>query len=134
MEQLVYSSIANPEMETDQVFSIVSASSRNNPARGVTGFLMFHHGRFFQLVEGEKQDLDGLMQVLHKDDRHHTIEILDRAQITGRLFERWRMKRISAGGSLSDASFDELRSALPEGPRSERILELVESFLALEPA
>ncbi|WP_284123892.1 BLUF domain-containing protein [Parerythrobacter aestuarii] len=134
MQQLVYVSTANSEMETDQVFSIIEASSRNNLSRNITGFLMFHQGRFLQLVEGEREDLDGLMQVLETDDRHHSIDVVDRGAVEDRLFSKWRMKRVAAGSSLADASFDELRSNLPAGARSNRILELVEGFLQLDPA
>ena len=58
------------------LIDIIGASDRNNRRDHVTGFLLRHQDRFFQLLEGERVDLERLMGRLAADRRHQNIRIL----------------------------------------------------------
>lgn len=91
---MLYTSRASHSLEADDIFRIVTVSARNNPARAVTGFLVFGNGNFVQLVEGPAMALDQLLVELRVDARHNGLEILDRASIAERSFPAWRMERL----------------------------------------
>ena len=126
MQQLLYRSIAADVLGPDAVFEIIETSARNNPARDVTGFLIQSDGVFLQLVEGPAASLDELLEVLARDPRHHSIEILVREDIAQRSFPRWRMERVGTSQASVTALLDRLNAARPV-PAAEAH---VRSFLA----
>lgn len=71
---------------------ILGASDRNNRRDHVSGLLAFHNGRFLQVIEGDRIDLDRLMRRLREDSRHTNIRILMDQPAAERLF-RWPMAR-----------------------------------------
>ena len=97
MEQLAYTSIAADSIDSGEVFNIVTVAARKNPERGITGFLAFDGKRFLQVVEGESDALDDLMDELQRDRRHRNIDVLDRRQVAGRCFADWSMRRVGMG-------------------------------------
>lgn len=58
------------EKQIEEIF--VSTNARNN-ARGITGILLYSEGNFFQVIEGEKDQLLNLYQKIQKDERHHNV-------------------------------------------------------------
>ncbi len=97
--QLVYASIAtfgDGQIETPgtqrEVFNIVRRSRANNPDWGVVGALLFGDGHFLQVLEGEEDAVDRLLDVLQQDDRHRDLRVLRRATIDEPVFARWSMK------------------------------------------
>lgn len=125
MERIVYTSQASTDLASDDVFRIVTTSARNNPSRDVTGFLIYHERRFLQLVEGESEALEGLLEVLRRDPRHRDLTVRYREPALERCFPNWRMRRL---GSSTEAMEDILRilSAHAIGPRG---MEVVGEFL-----
>lgn len=111
MEQLVYSSIAAGDLSQAEVFDIIQTSARNNPARQVTGFLIFAKDRFLQLIEGPGEALDLLLAQLAQDRRHRDIAVLSRHPITDRSFPTWRMKRIDPAAVRPAQLLADLRAA-----------------------
>jgi len=94
MEQLIYVSTARASVAGGEVFDIIRQSSLRNPQRGITGFLVFTNGLFFQYVEGSAPALDTLLDDLSRDPRHHSITILYRRPLAERAFPGWKMKRL----------------------------------------
>ena len=128
MRQLVYKSDAEPGLGSDDVFQIVQTSATNNAKDGLTGFLLFRDGSFFQLIEGESTALDSLLNRLHRDPRHRNIAVLDDSGIDARAFGQWRMKRLrddSAQQALADVAPE-----IPDEARRARVVALVERFYA----
>lgn len=102
MQQLVYRSRAIPDLGSDEVFRIIETSARNNPARDVTGFLVFASDRFVQLVEGPAECLDDLLADLAVDRRHRDLQVLERREVTERSFPSWRMERLAISSGNPD--------------------------------
>ncbi|UVI39985.1 BLUF domain-containing protein [Qipengyuania spongiae] len=114
---LLYASTAAEGLDSADVFKIVEDSSRRNPARDVTGFLIFDGSQFLQYVEGPQEALDGLLDVLNHDRRHHSVRVLHRAESEQRLFPRWAMRR---AGATAEQELDTIRTArLPVGMMAE---------------
>ncbi|MBU1252857.1 MAG: BLUF domain-containing protein [Alphaproteobacteria bacterium] len=125
MERIVYTSRARTDLASDEVFRIIETSARNNPARDVTGFLIFNQNRFLQLVEGERQALDELLGVLKRDPRHCDLAIHVREPATKRCFPNWRMRRL---GSASESGA-EILHILAERDIGPQCMQLVGEFL-----
>lgn len=77
--------------ENEDVRDILASSERNNATNSVTGLLLFDGGRYIQILEGERQDVEGLFTVINDDPRHHNLELLHKGKVTGRSFQTWRM-------------------------------------------
>ncbi len=108
LSQYLYISTA-PSLSRDEVEAILSSSARNNPARGITGLLLYNGRNFLQLLEGEEAELVDLMVRISHDPRHAGVSILDRKRIERRSCPEWAMKRI-----LIAESVDNRRKALEE--------------------
>lgn len=125
MERIVYTSRASTDLASDEIFRIITTSARNNPSRAVTGFLIYHQRRFLQLVEGERAALDGLLEVLRRDPRHHDLTVHYREPALERCFPNWRMRRLD---SSTEAMEDVLRTLSAHGIGL-RGMDLVSEFL-----
>lgn len=87
LERVVYRSdaVAPSEGPVD-LSAIVSTSARNNARRRVTGALALHDGVFIQVLEGEPETLNDLMDTISADDRHRNVRVLARWPIQSQLF------------------------------------------------
>lgn len=93
LSQYLYISTA-PTLPREEVEAILAASARNNPARGITGLLLFNGRNFLQLLEGEEREVAGLMETITADPRHAGVSVLDRRTIEARTCPDWAMKRV----------------------------------------
>lgn len=93
MDQLIYSSIASPDVSGGDIFEIVSKAATKNRDREVTGMLAVAKGHFFQALEGPAEEIDALMAKIERDQRHHSLTVLSRRETIARLFPRWSMQR-----------------------------------------
>lgn len=92
LERLAYVSRSTDPEEHLLAFSdILAQSVRNNRASRITGALTFTPGRYAQILEGDDQALDTLLQRISVDSRHCEMQILDRTPIQQRLFSEWSM-------------------------------------------
>ena len=89
--ELIYTSFAEAQNDTDDVQNILASSERNNVASNITGLLLFDGARYIQILEGESQDVERLFMTISKDPRHHSLELLHKGPILERSFETWRM-------------------------------------------
>lgn len=92
LERVVYVSEAvNPDPALRLLADILAVSDRNNRRDNLTGALVVSDGRFLQVLEGARQDLDRILRRLGTDPRHRDMAILARDPAERRLFDRWTM-------------------------------------------
>ncbi len=113
LSQYLYISTA-PTLGRDEVDSILAASARNNPVRGITGLLLFNGRNFLQLLEGEEGEVAGLMDTITADPRHSGVSVLDHRGIESRTCPDWAMKRVLIAESIASRR-EMLERDLPEG-------------------
>lgn len=70
---LGYMSTVSRTWEAVDVMQLRAACARHNPARHITGRLVFSRGMFFQVLEGPRSEVLGLMRTLEGDARHERI-------------------------------------------------------------
>ncbi len=129
MRQIVYISTASPGIGQVDIVQILEASARNNPARDITGFLLYNGRNFLQLVEGPEASLHGLMDKISADPRHSGVVRLEDVEVTERACAGWKMKRLNLADDVLQRQAD-LDQSLPQGlPREVR--RTVLNFAAL---
>jgi acylphosphatase len=75
----------------DEVIQIAEHSSFKNKKRGITGVLLYVDGSIIQILEGEKEKVLNLYDIIKEDNRHTSIIKIDESNIEKRHFENWSM-------------------------------------------
>lgn len=108
---LVYCSQASEGVDDSAVAQIIATSRRDNPARSITGLLVFGGGIFFQWLEGPRDSVLALLALLKKDTRHHNVVLLTSGEeVRERLFPDWDMELVNAD-AVRDVLVDALDNA-----------------------
>lgn len=128
ISQYLYISTA-PSLSRDDVNSILESSSRNNPAAGITGLLIYNGRNFLQFLEGEEAELVSLMVRITHDPRHTGISVLERLSGQKRACADWAMKRVLISESVENRR-ELLSEELPKGLNPE-IRRVIMNFAVL---
>lgn len=88
---LAYTSIASHHMSHDELIALLAQSRNNNLHTDITGMLLYMEGCFFQVLEGEADQLERLFDKISKDPRHHDVMKLILEPIEERCFSNWTM-------------------------------------------
>ncbi len=91
LRQVIYISQATRPLEADEIHALVSKAAANNKKLEITGALLFLEGSFVQVLEGDREALDALLDKLYRDSRHCNIRLLSDIQIESRQFTHWSM-------------------------------------------
>lgn len=128
LSQYLYISTA-PTLPREEVDAILDTSARNNPARGITGLLLFNGRNFLQLLEGEDSEITVLMERINGDPRHSGVSVLDRREIAARTCPDWAMKRVLIAESIASRR-EMLERDLPAGLDPE-VRKMIVNFAVL---
>lgn len=97
---LVYTSSGSQPFRETALEELLSVCRARNEERAVTGMLLYREGRFIQVLEGEKDTVERLVETIRRDARHHDMRILMTEPIDERRFGDWTMGyRAFRGGS-----------------------------------
>lgn len=91
MIHIVYMSRAVRPLSDQDLQALLDQCRRDNAARNVTGVLFYSHGNIAQLIEGDKEVLESLFEVISRDGRHSNVVKLVDKPISTRSFEDWSM-------------------------------------------
>jgi hypothetical protein len=118
-----------------EVDRIVTVARRENERLGVTGALVFTRAHFAQVLEGEQQAVETLMERIRRDPRHTDVNVVSAGPREGRLFPHWSMAY--SGGSLYVDRH--IKPLLPPGADpgatehlAEKLVRLMREFTAQE--
>ena len=93
--ELSYYSEAVPRIKQEDIKNILDSSIKNNKEEKITGALVFHENKFFQILEGPKSNVLNLYNVLLEDDRHKDVKLIWKGVRTHRNFKDWSMAFIT---------------------------------------
>ena len=93
--ELSYYSEAIPEIKENDLKDILDSSLKNNERNKITGALVYHENRFFQIIEGPKSKVLDLYNILLKDERHKHIKLIWKGVRMRRTFKDWAMAFIA---------------------------------------
>ena len=96
--RVTYVSSATARMTKDDLMMLLRQCREYNSEHGITGMLLYSNGTFLQVLEGNEQQIDDLLQTINKDPRHSDVRMLERREIEQRDYGDWSMgfKRVSA--------------------------------------
>lgn len=78
-------------MSDDDLVSLLQQARARNEECGITGMLLYKHGHFMQVLEGEEASVMDLFSGIRKDLRHKSVDILRSEYIQYRNFPDWTM-------------------------------------------
>ena len=87
----IYASSAVGTLTATTLASILDVARRTNHQLGVTGLLIAHQGRFFQVLEGPQQAVKMLVARIAKDPRHNEFQVIAAGSAKQRSFPTWTM-------------------------------------------
>ena len=93
--RLLYASRAAAPLTAPIVDSIMAQSRENNPRQGITGLLCFSDDIFIQVLEGGRDAVCELFNMIVRDDRHLNVRILIYEEIAERRFGGWTMGQVN---------------------------------------
>lgn len=88
---ITYVSAAVEAMTDDGVAAILVKSRANNRRLGLTGALLYHGGRFIQMLEGPEDEVRARFAVIATDPRHRSVQVVKETEISERQFPEWTM-------------------------------------------
>ncbi|WP_157271024.1 BLUF domain-containing protein [Azohydromonas aeria] len=106
LHRLVYISMASGLGPTPaELRALLAQSVRHNPAAGITGMLLYAHGGYMQLLEGEGAAVEGLFARIRRDPRHSRVTTLLHGPTEARSFPQWAMafRRLDEEGAAAAA-------------------------------
>ena len=91
MIHLVYVSSATSEMSEQDLVMLLEQSRSRNRKLNVTGMLLYANGNFFQVLEGQREDVEEIYRSILRDERNTgNIELINE-EITEQTFPQWSM-------------------------------------------
>jgi hypothetical protein len=91
MIQITYISAASHPMSTDDLLGLLRECRTNNPARDITGMLLYGNDTFLQTLEGDDGTVDELYARILDDKRHRDAKLLLRKSVGHRQYADWSM-------------------------------------------
>ena len=111
LHNLVYCSRAAPGMDAPAIDKIIATAKHHNPRFGITGLLVFGGGIFFQWLEGPRDNITSLMQIITADPRHSSVVLIsEENEVRDRLFPDWDMELVEAA-DIRDVLTDAMQEA-----------------------
>jgi len=130
MFELVYCSVAHPELKPEDIESILVTARDFNSANNITGCLVYHNKEFVQVLEGEKRIVLELYGRIVEDKRHSNVFLLGKEEKDERSFANWNM----AYHSMDDQDMkksDFTRNMVSLSELSEKPTPVIEVFWAM---
>ena len=91
LRQLLYVSVETHPYTKEQLTDLLKKSRVKNAKLGITGILLFYKKHFFQVLEGEKEDIFKLFRTIRADERHTSVILVHDQPISQRSFGDWTM-------------------------------------------
>lgn len=91
MIRLTYASIAIADFGPENLLALLKTCRVNNGIKNITGILLYSHGTFFQVLEGDESAVDAIFESIKKDKRHTNVTLIEKLPITERMFPYWSM-------------------------------------------
>ena len=97
MIQVSYISSTAKQMSTEELQILLRQCRDNNARLGITGMLLYCNHTFVQILEGEEDIVNALLETIKRDARHQNVRLLSRKPIDRREYSDWSMgfKRLS---------------------------------------
>ena len=86
-----YVSEASSPVSHADLKAILDTAQNFNRRHDITGCLIYEQGHFAQVLEGDEQELDALVQRIARDPRHRDVRVIWSGPVERRMFDQWSM-------------------------------------------
>ncbi len=95
--RLLYASRSTELISEEFADAILETARKHNAHLGITGVLCIYESgdTFLQVLEGGREQVNGLYNNIIRDQRHSDITLLHYSEITQRRFSSWRMGKVN---------------------------------------
>ncbi len=130
---LIYVSNRTDPTDAMLVRDIAIEASQTNRTMEISGILMAVGNFFLQVLEGQRENVDALLEKIGKDSRHTDIRVLYRGALPDRIFGQWSMGCVHSQDSIApsesiipevQAQIEELCTNLTQ-EKSEKLRDLI---------
>lgn len=91
IHRLLYVSTANPEITDADLARLVESAQMRNASLNITGLLVFTGSHFMQLLEGPKDAVEAVFDMICQDQRHSAVARLIAEPARERSCPNWAM-------------------------------------------
>ena len=95
VHHLVYTSTASVPLTADELDRHLARWREKNARLGVTGVLLFSEGHILQVLEGGRNGVNKLYNVIASDARHSDVTLLSYGEVGERRFAGWSMGQVN---------------------------------------
>ncbi|MDO6385661.1 MULTISPECIES: BLUF domain-containing protein [Uliginosibacterium] len=93
--RLLYASRAAQPLSPEMIEGILAQSRAHNPEQGITGILCYSGDIFMQVLEGGRDAVCELYNLIVRDERHRNVRLLSFEEIRERRFASWTMGQVN---------------------------------------
>lgn len=130
---ICYVSKESPHLTNDAIKDLFQVTEQANNANGISGLLLHSFGNFFQVLEGEKRDLEQLYEnKIKKDTRHNDIYEVFNREMEMPIFSNYLSQFLTITTSIQ---LDEIRKYLNANrtnSTSEKLSRLLKPFIIFD--
>ncbi len=135
--RIIYTSVSSTPMQQDNLEDLLEQAQGNNRGKGITGALVYVNGVFLQILEGERDAVQQLMQSISRDFRHERVTVLQAGDVAAAAFSDWDMAYVSAtpqevatwAGLSSSTALPQVLDDMHHDPN--RVTQVAKSILAM---
>ena len=116
MHRIIYFSSATHLLTDNELQLLLEKSRLKNSQNDITGVLIHIDGDVIQVLEGEKEKIQNLYELIKLDPRHSTIIKVFDNEVPSRMFENWSMgfsqesiENVRKNNNFSSLSMSELK-------------------------
>ena len=130
--RLLYVSKAVDLQGENHTEAILAASREHNASKGITGILCYGSGIFLQAIEGGREQVNALYNMLVQDKRHKDVVLLHYEEIKHRRFSGWTMGQVNVAKLNASIvlKYSETPILDPHGVSGDVSLSLLEELMA----
>ena len=89
--KMVYVSVATKPFTPSELRNLLLKARTFNSSVNISGLLLYHERSFFQILEGQEEQVTPLFERISKDKRHNKVLLLSSEQVKERNFGAWSM-------------------------------------------
>jgi hypothetical protein len=91
MYHLVYTSHAVKPLSEEELLFLLKESRTYNKSKSITGMLLYLQGKFIQVLEGNKKEVQKIYALIAADTRHQRVTLIEEGNSPDRIFKDWSM-------------------------------------------
>ena len=107
---ICYVSTAAPNLSKKEIGDLLRTTEEKNNRRDFTGIFLFSQGNFFQILEGEKEQVEALFSKIKEDPRHYDVLIIFQKETGDGKFDRYTSSFTSEDARITNKDMESYQS------------------------